>query len=96
MPLSLKKPTKLAGMSFRYFNEKYPPLTLSCKERAFYRESVYKCNLLVVSLSFRLVRNLSDGFHEGFPTRFTCGNDKYTDFIHILYLVLLSRPLDFI
>jgi len=41
-----------------------------------YLNSVYKCNLLAVSLSFRLVRNLSDGFKEGFPTRFTRGNDK--------------------
>ncbi len=28
-----------------------------------------------VNLSFRLVRNLSL-FSEGFPTRFTCGNDN--------------------
>jgi hypothetical protein len=28
-----------------------------------------------LSLSFRLDRNLSGHFSEGFPTRFSCGND---------------------
>ena len=49
---------------------------------------MHKWNLFAVSLSFRLVRNLSDGSQEGFPTRFTRGNDKYIEFIHRLYLVL--------
>jgi hypothetical protein len=80
-------------MSFRYLNEKYPRLN---RVIAPYVASVYTCNLVGVYLSFRLVRNLSDGFQEGFPTRFTCGNDKYTEFIHKLYFSFLSRPLDFI
>ncbi len=31
---------------------------------------------IAVWSSFRLVRNLSEGFKEGFPTRFACGNDS--------------------
>jgi hypothetical protein len=84
MPLSLKKPTKLADMSLRYFNGKYPRYRSRYRARAPYLVSV-TCNLIAVSLSFRLVRNLSDGFKEGFPMRFTYGNDKYTEFIHRLY-----------
>jgi hypothetical protein len=41
---------------------------------------INKSNLCADSLSFRLVRNLSDGFEEGFPTRFTCGNDNLLSF----------------
>jgi len=35
-------------------------------------------------LSFRLGRNLSDGFSEGFPTRFACGNDSRLSFLFSL------------
>ncbi len=35
---------------------------------------LYKKTLFIVGLSFRLVRNLSG--KKGFPTRFTCGNDR--------------------
>jgi hypothetical protein len=28
----------------------------------------------------RLIENLSDGLKEGFPTRFTCGNDSLPGF----------------
>jgi hypothetical protein len=35
---------------------------------------LYRKTLFIIGLSFRLVRNLSG--KEGFPTRFTCGNDR--------------------
>ena len=45
-------------------------------QRAPYFESVKKVDIIVVCVSFRLVRNRSNGFKEGFPARFTCGNDS--------------------
>jgi hypothetical protein len=38
-----------------------------------YLESVLKIAILAVCLSFRLVRNLSDGFTEGFSPRRVAG-----------------------
>ena len=55
-----------------------------------YLESVLKVAILAVCLSFRLVRNLSDGFTEGFPTRFTCGNDSLWVFPYIYKQNLFS------
>jgi hypothetical protein len=48
--------------------DKYPDPYMVALSSAVY--------IIAVCLSFRLVRNLSDGFKEGFPTRFTCGNDS--------------------
>jgi len=37
---------------------------------------VFKVDVSAIWLSFRLVRNRSDGFKEGFLTRFTHWNDS--------------------
>lgn len=61
-----------------------------------YLVSVHKVGILAVCLSFRPsvrptdVRNLSDGFTEGFPTRFTCGNDSLWIFPCIYKQTLFS------
>jgi len=46
-------------------------------------------------LSFRLVRNPSDGFTEGFPMRFAYGNDKRYWFIDRLCLILPPSCVSF-
>jgi hypothetical protein len=70
---------------------------------------VYRILVFVVCLSFRLVRNLSESpprrgagvglYSEGFPTRFTCGNDRHFEesgnlYIDTKYLWVNKRERD--